>query len=382
MKILFVTEYLPPRVSGIAERAQQYVNGYKARGHTVEVWSVSGTVGADCVMWSLPNVWNMDQRIALGSAALFTSAWNGDWDVVHVVTPLNATVWPLLAIAKMRGIRTYVSYHVNLLSYAEAYFSGPLTQYLKSPIEWSVQTAFHRYVLRFADIVGVPSESPLRDFPTRPNVVHVMKCGVNMKRFHPLEDRVTAVTPAQGDIPPQDAKLHIVYVGRLAPEKNIEFLVRAMSHHALRQATLHLVGDGPSRRELEALCEGLSLNRRIIFHGMQRDGDLVRHYQIADVCVTASESETFGFTVAESMACGTPVVLPAAGAFPEAYPMLRDKWMFKPGDIDKYADLCVRAGTQPEMRKWVRQQVQDHYSWDAAVDDMLEVYKSGKAHTS
>jgi len=183
-------------------------------------------------------------------------------------------------------------------------------------------------------------------------------------------------TKQQGDC----TNLLIVYVGRLAPEKNIEFLFRALSHHSLQQSTLHLVGDGPSRKELESLSEGLGLQSRIIFHGMQRGDDLIRHYQEADVCVTASETETFGFTVAESMACGTPVVLPSAGSFPEAYPMLRDQWMFEPGDVDKYAELCLKTAQDPELRKWVRQQVQDHYSWDAAVDDMLATYKSGKPH--
>jgi len=171
--------------------------------------------------------------------------------------------------------------------------------------------------------------------------------------------------------------VHIVYVGRLAPEKNIEFLFRALSHHSLQQSTLHLVGDGPSRKELEILAEGLHLSKKVVFHGMQRGDDLIRQYQIADVCVTASETETFGFTVAESMACGTPVVLPSAGAFPEAYPMLRDKWMFAPGDVDRYAELCVKAANEPQLRSWVRDQVQKHYSWDAAVDDMLDVYKNG-----
>jgi len=244
-------------------------------------------------------------------------------------------------------------------------------------MEWSVQTGFHRYVASLTSLVGVPSEAPLQDFPNRPPLVHVMKCGVDMHRFHPAASLLDSTK--QGDVTQPD-KLRLVYVGRLAPEKNIEFLFRAMSHHALRTSTLHLVGDGPSRKDLEELAQGLGLHHRIILHGMQRGEDLIRHYQIADVCVTASETETFGFTVAESMACGTPVVLPSAGAFPEAYPMIRDKWMFKPGDIDKYAELCVRAGQEPGLRQWVRQTVQDHYSWDAAVDDMLETYKTGKPH--
>jgi len=80
------------------------------------------------------------------------------------------------------------------------------------------------------------------------------------------------------------------------------------------------------------------------------------------------------------MACGTPVVLPSAGSFPEAYPMLRERWMFKPGDSDKYAQLCVAAANEPQLRTWMRTQVQDHYSWQAAVDDMLETYLTGKPH--
>jgi glycosyltransferase involved in cell wall biosynthesis len=117
----------------------------------------------------------------------------------------------------------------------------------------------------------------------------------------------------------------LVFVGRLAIEKNIPFLLHALTHPTLKTASLMIVGDGPERARLESLAAKLlgadnvyshpakssmgvdqvvkiAKEKRAVFTGMVYDeSDIARYYGAGDVFVSASASETFGFTVAEGI---------------------------------------------------------------------------------
>ena len=108
----------------------------------------------------------------------------------------------------------------------------------------------------------------------------------------------------------------IGHVGRLAPEKNLDFLATAVKIH-LRQnprAKFLVVGDGPSAPELKASFARDGLADRLIMTGKKTGDDLVDAYCAMDVFVFSSYSETQGLVVAEAMAAGCPVIaLDASG---------------------------------------------------------------------
>ena len=125
------------------------------------------------------------------------------------------------------------------------------------------------------------------------------------------------------------------YVGRLAPEKNIELLIDAMAltqaRHPDRAMVLDIVGDGPSR---EALTERAARQSTVTirFLGAQdRQCALPRIYAEADAFVYASATETLGLVVLEAMAAGLPVIATPAGGIAEH---LRD-------DINGLAYPCL-----------------------------------------
>jgi len=108
---------------------------------------------------------------------------------------------------------------------------------------------------------------------------------------------------------PQDAFL-AGYAGRLAEEKNLEFLSRSVSVF-LREAPkayFVFVGVGPMSRTLADFFEKEGLVRRVIFAGVLQDRDLADMYAAMDVFAFASQSETQGLALLEAMACGVPAV--------------------------------------------------------------------------
>jgi glycosyltransferase involved in cell wall biosynthesis len=103
----------------------------------------------------------------------------------------------------------------------------------------------------------------------------------------------------------------LLYVGRLAREKNVDFLLKALE--VLRRGgefdpLLVLVGDGPHRRELEETAANLGLQNHVRWAGGVPHGEVFRYYAAADVFTFASLSETQGLVVAEALSCGLPAV--------------------------------------------------------------------------
>jgi glycosyltransferase involved in cell wall biosynthesis len=117
----------------------------------------------------------------------------------------------------------------------------------------------------------------------------------------------------------------LLYVGRMADNKRIPDLVRALAHirERLPRAALLLVGDDRTTPYTQTVAQARELAGRlgvadgVIFAGQVPDEELAAHYQLADVFVTASLHEGFCIPAVEAMACGIPVVGAHATALPE-----------------------------------------------------------------
>jgi 1,2-diacylglycerol 3-alpha-glucosyltransferase len=107
---------------------------------------------------------------------------------------------------------------------------------------------------------------------------------------------------------PQDNRV-LVAVGRLAEEKNMDELLRFRAAMGNRPTTLLLVGDGPDRPRLEGLAASLGLTApAVIFAGMVPADQVADWYQMGDLFVSASTSETQGLTYVEALAAGVPAL--------------------------------------------------------------------------
>lgn len=96
----------------------------------------------------------------------------------------------------------------------------------------------------------------------------------------------------------------LLFVGRLAKEKNIEELLNYSARLEMKNISFLIVGDGPYRQELEKLVSEKDMENQVIFTGMINSSHLAQYYQLADVFINASTSESQGLTYIEAMASG------------------------------------------------------------------------------
>ncbi len=133
--------------------------------------------------------------------------------------------------------------------------------------------------------------------------IEVIPYGVELDRYRRAEESLRREELSL----PEDAVV-AVFVGRLAAEKNVSFLLEAMAQPALARAYLLLVGDGPRRRELEAYALELGLRDRVRFVGEIAHDRVPPTVALADLFVTASRIEVLPRSVIEALAAGLPIV--------------------------------------------------------------------------
>jgi 1,2-diacylglycerol 3-alpha-glucosyltransferase len=222
-------------------------------------------------------------------------------DIVHVNHPITSG---RLAIryAQPLGIPIVFTNHTRYDLYAQIY-----TPMLPDVIGESVVRAYMPSFCKSIDLVIAPSpglQDVLSSYGVQSNVV-VIPNGVNIS---PFQAQVEPISRAELGFSEEITLL--TYMGRLGPEKNLPFLLRAFGGvaSAFEQVGLLIVGDGPVREDLEDRVRLMGLTDRVRFTGLIPYDQLPRYLMAADVFVTASITEVHPLSVIEAMATGLPVV--------------------------------------------------------------------------
>ena len=168
-----------------------------------------------------------------------------------------------------------------------------------------------KYRLRKADAVVAPTakvETVLRNYGLR-NPIHVVPSGIALEQHR---QRITEEERKQRRSAlgiPEDA-LVLLNLGRLGTEKNLTEVLELFAMARLQNSKLILliVGDGPARKELEEKAAQFEVSDYVIFTGMVAPEKVYAYYQLGDVFVSASTSETQGLTYVEAAANGLPLL--------------------------------------------------------------------------
>ena len=225
-----------------------------------------------------------------------------DSDLIHIQTPFVAH-YAGLSAARHHGIPVLTTYHTLFEEYLQYYV--PLL-----PASWSrwVARRFSRDQCNAVDAVVVPSSAMaerLADYGvTAP--LRVLPTGIPLARFE--QGNGAAFRASRGIDPERPLAL---FVGRVAHEKNIGFLLEALvqAHRQCPQALLLITGEGPAMADLKQQAERLGIGESVRFLGyLDRGGELPDCYAAADVFVFASRTETQGLVLLEAMAAGLPVI--------------------------------------------------------------------------
>jgi glycosyltransferase involved in cell wall biosynthesis len=167
-------------------------------------------------------------------------------------------------------------------------------------------------------------------------------------------------------------------VGRLAPEKNQTFLLRAFRVvlQDIPTAQLYLVGDGDERRRLERLASDLEIGARVTFVGSVPRAEVVDYARAADLFLFPSTSETQGLAALEALAAGLPVVAVVSEA---AQDLLQggDAGVLSPEEPTAFARCIVTLWEAPERRAAMAlaaRQVAARFNPEACAARLLHLY--------
>jgi N-acetyl-alpha-D-glucosaminyl L-malate synthase BshA len=138
----------------------------------------------------------------------------------------------------------------------------------------------------------------------------------------------------------------IVHVSNFRPVKRVPDVIRVFDQVQKKiPARLILVGDGPERSQCELLSRELGLHDRIKFLGKQTD--VIHVLSTADLFLMPSQSESFGLSALEAMACGVPVISSSVGGLPELQLHGKTGFIAEIGDIDRMARYSIDLLTSP-----------------------------------
>ncbi len=325
MRILIVTDAWYPQVNGVVRTLSTTIRILRSRGHEVEILEPS-------LFKSTPMPGYREIRLAITTKSKVSARISEIApEVIHIATEGPLGLWARLCCTS-NGWKFTTAYHTQFPEYLR----------LRLPIPLALPYGYLRWFHSRACRTMVATESMRRLLHDRgfSNLAHWSR-GVDLQLFRP--DRHKLKTKE---------KPILVYVGRVAVEKNIdEFLNLDIIGEK------QVIGDGPALQQLKAR------HPEVIFHGFHSGQDLVDRIAAADVMVFPSRTDTFGLVLIEAMACGVPVA---------AYPV--------PGPIDLItngrngwidADLKVAVKNALRVRPENCRRFAEGFSWDRSVDQFL-----------
>lgn len=344
LRIALVTETYPPEVNGVAATLSRVVQGLLSLGHRVQLirprqpadeLPVQAGGLAEILVRSVPLPRYAGLRLGLPCAADIVRAWRRDRpDVVHIVTegPLG---WSALRAAEALELPVVSDYRTHFDAYAAHYG----LRALRRPV-----MAWMRHLHNRTACTMVPTAALRRNLEMQGfRHVRVVSRGVDTALFNPAR-RSRALRASWGV---GDESTVALYVGRLAPEKNLGAVMAAAE--AMRRhepgSRLVVVGDGPDRERLQRE------HGQALFAGVQRGEALATCYASADVFLFASTTETFGNVVPEAMSSGLAVVAYDDAAAAQLIRHGQNGLLAPVGDVALFCSLARRlAADLPQSR--------------------------------
>ena len=367
MKVLITTDWYEPVINGVVTSVMNLSRKLRERGHEVKILTLSrtchsyiegdviyaGSIGMGCIY--------PQARVKIPTVAGNYMEMLLDWkpDIVHSQCEFS-TFFLAKKIASELHIPIVHTYHTVYEDY---------THYFSPQKAWgrNIVQLMTRKLANAVETLIAPSDK-IRKILEGYQVscpVEVIPSGISLEKYQACkEEDWREKIRAQLGIP-QDA-LVLVYVGRMAKEKNIEELLEYQQEAEKYGVILLLVGDGPHLPELKKKAEELKVTEHVIFTGMIAPEEVGHYYQAGDLFVSASISETQGMTYAEALAGGIPLLCRRDGCLEQVVTDDENGWQY-----DDREDFLGRIREWKGMSEDAKSRMQDK------AGDSAEKFSSG-----
>jgi phosphatidylinositol alpha 1,6-mannosyltransferase len=360
LRVLVVSESFLPQVNGVTNSVRRVLEHLAERGHVAELVAPTGpeTYAGFPVTHargaSLP--FYRDFRIGLETRRRLRAVMlRFQPDVVHIASPATLGYQAARAAGEL-GVPTVAIYQTDLVGFAERYgIAGGA----------AAMTSLTRRIHVAVDRTLAPSTASVAQLEAMqvPGLARWPR-GVDLEAFSPaLRDEAL-----HHELAPAGERL-VGYVGRLAPEKELELLAHVDRLPGVRVV---VVGGGPEEERLRRLLPGAA------FLGVLHGQDLGRAYATLDVFVHTGRHETYCQAAQEALASGVPVVAPRAGGPIDVVDDGTAGFLYRPGDGGELASYVARLVGDDDLRARVSRaavhSVQGR-TWAAVNERLVEHYR-------
>lgn len=299
MRIAIVTESFLPTTNGVTNSVCKVLDELAALGHQAIVIVPSAGAPshyAGFPVYEVPAFAYRQFPVGLPSPQVQRLIADFAPDVLHAASPflLGAQA---IAAANRLGVASVAIFQTDVAGYARRNHLGAATAFAWRMVRW---------IHDGAGLTLVPSSASMADLE-RAGIERLARWGrgVDLVRYHPANRLESATAALRRRIAPNGETI-VGYVGRLAPEKQVE---RLAALRGLPGVRLAIVGDGPSTPSIKRALAGMP----VTWLGRLSGAELAAAYASFDVFVHTGNEETFGQTLQEAFASGVPVIAPRSG---------------------------------------------------------------------
>ncbi|UOQ93463.1 glycosyltransferase family 1 protein [Halobacillus shinanisalinarum] len=363
MKIAIITETFLPSTDGVVTRLKEAIKYLRKQDHEViviapdlGVTEYEGAIVEGVKTTTLP--FYRSKKFSMPQRKVKKLLQKHDPDLVHVVNPAfvgaagvyyaNKLSYPLLA-----------SYHTHVPKYLNYYRLYPFV-----PAVWWYFRKLHNYAdVNLCTSKAIQGELLAKNFHN----VHVWDRGVAVDHYHPDHKNKAMRERLSGGEP--NNKL-LVFVGRLAPEKEIEKIRPLLEKRD--DLSLAIVGDGPDKEALEKTFAGT----KTVFTGLLHGDELAQAFASSDALIFPSVTETLGLVILESMASGLPVIAAKSGPTMEQVEDGRTGLLFENENTDSMIEAVDQLENEQlyhQLSKNARKEAEKH-SWQKPAKQILDYY--------
>ncbi|MBJ8004632.1 glycosyltransferase [Bacillus cereus] len=367
MRVAIFTDTFTPQVNGVAKTLERLTKYFQKENIAYSVFAPQHTAEDNFVtnvnkMRSIPlTILYPECRFAFPTPRIKRELLAFKPDIIHIATPFNMGLCGLY-YAKKLNIPVVGSYHTDFDAYLRYYKIEFLSNMLWNYLKW-----FHSHMQKNF----VPSPETLHQLKKKGfQQLYIWGRGVDCTLFHPTYNK--DLFRKKYNI---TAEYILSYVGRLAPEKDIDTLQTLIQTTNKERDDIHwlIAGDGP-------LAKGLHENvqkTNVTFTGYLQGVDLAEAYASSDLMVFPSPTETFGNVVLESLACGTPVIGANSGGVKNIITDGKTGVLCEPKNEDSFLSSIYELLNNEEMRKQISLDARSYaatQSWDEISNNLLMHY--------
>jgi 1,2-diacylglycerol 3-alpha-glucosyltransferase len=384
MRIGLFTDSYPPYINGVSTSVKMLKDALEKKGHIVYVVTVNDSsvkydYDEETRVLRVPGIpiGIYDYRLGrVYPVAMVTTMSKWKLDVIHSHTEYGIGTFARL-FAKQFNIPLVHTYHTLIDDYKYYVTHGHFDKATSLGVEYMTKI----YCENTATELIVPTQKIYKLFKEKYNFeknIHIIPTGIEVDRFFTENVNKKDVEALKKRLGLTKKDFVVIFVGRLAGEKNVEFLLHAQIDLIKTDPHLKLliVGDGPDHDKYADYIKENKLDKNIILNGKAAWSDMPLYYHCANVFTTASTTETQGLTIIEAMAASVVPLCIEDQAFHSMITEDLNGKFFT--DEKSYQEQILYFLNHPDKLKGYDKEARiqaEHYSSSNYADRVLEVYK-------